>query len=94
MVYVDSVSFYSGKMISQVARKHGHKWSHMFADEIEELHVFARGLGLRRSYFQDKPGFPHYDLTPVKRNMAILRGAERKELITYLREKRNANPKN
>lgn len=94
MIYVDSVSFYPGRMISPMARKHGHKWSHMFADTVEELHRFAAGLGLRKSYFQDKPGFPHYDLTPVKRNMAILKGAEIKQVLTFLREKRNADPKN
>jgi hypothetical protein len=94
MIYVDSISFYPGKMISPVARKHGHKWSHLFGDDVEELHRFAKGLGLRRSYFQDKPGFPHYDLTPVKRNMAILKGAEIKELVTFLREKRNGKNNN
>ena len=94
MVYVDSVSFYPGRMVSQVAKKHGHKWSHLFADDIDELHEFARGIGLRRSYFQDKHGFPHYDVTPFKRNLAILKGAEVKQVLTYLRERRNGNTKN
>lgn len=93
MVYVDSISFYPGRIISQVARKHGHRWSHMFGDDVEELHQFARGIGLKRSYFQDKPGFPHYDITPTKRNLAILRGAEVKELLTFLREKRDEKNK-
>lgn len=94
MVYVDSVAFYPQKMVSIAAKKYRSRWSHMFADDIEELHKFARAIGLRRSYFQDKPGFPHYDVTPINRNMAILRGAEIKQTITFLREKRNATTKN
>ncbi|MBT8489699.1 MAG: DUF4031 domain-containing protein [Deltaproteobacteria bacterium] len=78
-------------MITTPAARHGNRWSHMFADDIGELHLFARGIGLKREYFQDKPIFPHYDVTPSKRNQAILRGAKIKEVITFLREKRDAN---
>lgn len=35
---------------------------HLVADSLEELHRFARGIGLRKSWFQDKR-LPHYDLT-------------------------------
>lgn len=41
---------------------------------IQELHDFAEGLGLRR-YFQNKPRFPHYDVSPRKRIIAIRLGA-------------------
>jgi hypothetical protein len=57
------------------------RWSgggHMQADSLEELHEMADQLGLRRSWFQSKPGKPwhdHYDLTRGKREQAISLGA-------------------
>jgi hypothetical protein len=51
---------------------------HMQADSLEELHAMAERLGLRRSWFQSKPGKPwhdHYDLTRSRREQAILLGA-------------------
>lgn len=35
---------------------------HLAADTLDELHAFARRLGLRREWFQDGR-HPHYDLT-------------------------------
>lgn len=87
-VYVDCLRQYPTTMVNPKARRHGKIWSHLFGTDIEELHLFARGIGLRRIWFQDKPTFPHYDLTPFKRNLAILRGAEQKLVIDFLREKR------
>lgn len=57
------------------------RWSgggHLQADDVEELHAFAVSIGLRRSWFQPKPGRPehnHYDLTRGKRQQAIAAGA-------------------
>jgi len=57
------------------------RWSgggHLQADTAEELHVFAARLGLRREWFQTKPGRPekdHYDLTKTLREQAIALGA-------------------
>jgi hypothetical protein len=51
---------------------------HLQADSPEELHAFAQLLGLRREWFQSRPGRPdrdHYDLTRAKRDAAILAGA-------------------
>ncbi len=51
---------------------------HMQADTLDELHAMADQLGLRRSWFQSKPGKPwhdHYDLTRTKRDHAIRLGA-------------------
>jgi hypothetical protein len=51
---------------------------HLQADTLEELHAFAAELGLRREWFQSKPGRPendHYDLTRAGRERAIARGA-------------------
>jgi hypothetical protein len=37
---------------------------HLITDgPIDELHDFAQGIGLKREWFQDKPGHPHYDIT-------------------------------
>lgn len=48
---------------------------HMTADTREELHDFARRIGMRRSWFQDKPRLWHYDLTASRRAAAIRLGA-------------------
>jgi hypothetical protein len=47
---------------------------HLFADRPGELRVFARRLGLHRSWFQDRRGFPHYDLTRGMRERALRMG--------------------
>lgn len=48
---------------------------HLIADTNEELHEFARRLGLKRSWFQAKASGPHYDLTAGKRSLAVRLGA-------------------
>lgn len=53
---------------------------HLYADagdSLEELHSFAARLGLKRAWFQRKPGggLPHYDLTASKRSLAVKLGA-------------------
>jgi hypothetical protein len=51
---------------------------HLMADTLDELHAFALSLGLRREWFQTRPGRPekdHYDMTRSKRDAAILAGA-------------------
>jgi hypothetical protein len=63
--------------------------SHLFADTVTELHQFAGRLMLSREWFQDKPGFPHYDLTVRKRSEAVRLGAvelERNAAIAKWRE--------
>lgn len=64
-------------------------WSHLAATTIEELHEFAKSIGLKREWFQDKPGHPHYDLKGTMIDRAKQRGAtevQRKELLKFLRE--------
>jgi hypothetical protein len=57
------------------------RWSgggHLQADTLDELHEFAARLGLRRAWFQSKPGRPendHYDLGRAGRERAIELGA-------------------
>ena len=57
--------------------RHGRKWCHLVADDIDELHRFARILGLHRSSYQGPPktARPHYDLTSYERRRAIAYGA-------------------
>ena len=53
------------------------KWDyscHLFADSIDELHEFAKKIGMRRSWFQEKR-LPHYDLTAKRRQVAVGLGA-------------------
>jgi hypothetical protein len=56
----------------------GKHWSHLQADTPEELHAFAKRLGLKREWFQTTPGRPeldHYDVTDPIRDKAIKLGA-------------------
>jgi hypothetical protein len=56
---------------------HGRKWCHLLADSTDELHRFARSIGLYRTSYQGPPktSAPHYDLTTYERGLAIKRGA-------------------
>ena len=65
MVYVDT--------LAEAKWKWG-KSCHLFADSIDELHEFARAIGLKREWFQK--GFPHYDLTTAMRKKAVSAGAQ------------------
>ena len=53
------------------------EWCHMATDDedLAKLHELAYKIDLKRSWFQDKPGFPHYDLRPKKRERAVKLGA-------------------
>lgn len=56
---------------------------HLFTDDgnLQELHNFARRLGLRREWFQGGR-HPHYDLTTSKRRLAVKLGA--REVCPYV----------
>ena len=67
MVYVDELITWSSSFGPSC---------HMMTDgELEELHTMADKIGLKRNWFQNKPGLPHYDLKKGKREMAIRNGA-------------------
>jgi len=87
-VFVDFLIEYPSITVKPRARQHGRFWSYLFGTDIDELHLFARGIGIKREYFQNKIQFPHYDLTPAKRTIAILRGAKQVYLINFLKEQR------
>ena len=61
---------------------------HMVANTLDELHRFARKIGLKRTWFQDKK-HPHYDLTTQRMiDKAIINGAvpvSSREIIRILR---------
>lgn len=48
---------------------------HMYSPSMEALHGMAAAIGVARHHFQDKPGFPHYDVCKAKRHDALRRGA-------------------
>lgn len=53
----------------------GHRWAHLMADTLEELHAFAAALGMPRRAFQDRTSGAHYDVTAELRKRAIALGA-------------------
>jgi len=64
------------------------KSCHMFSPNLDELHDLARRIGMKRLWFQEHGGIPHYDLTPSKRAEAIAAGAvevDHRELVEFMR---------
>ena len=63
---------------------HGRLWCHMVSDtSLEELHAFARALGVPERAFEDD----HYDIPESHRHEAITAGAlevSSRELVTAL----------
>jgi hypothetical protein len=76
-VYVDQPIFsYRGQM-----------YCHMATDgDLYELHVMAQRIGLKFSWFQNKVGHPHYDLSPNKRALALQNGAVEVSCIELVRK--------
>lgn len=87
--YVDDIRDYG-----EIARSRnlpGTLWAHLTADTREELHTFASRIGLRRSWFQDRPIGWHYDVTPGIRARALRAGAREvtvRELAGILESRR------
>lgn len=71
MIYVDPLMWHGWRV-----RGRQIKSCHLFTDgEIEELHLFAEKIGMRRAWFQNSR-IPHYDLTPQRRRVAVAAGAK------------------
>lgn len=72
------MTIYVDGMVSNGWRMRGNaiKNCHMFSDseDLAELHAFAKRIGMRREWFQDKR-VPHYDLTVSRRRLAVAAGA-------------------
>ena len=72
---------------------HGRRWCHLMADDTDELHRFARELGLHRTSYQGPPktSAPHYDITSFERARAIKHGAiacDRAAIVAVFRQVR------
>lgn len=79
-------------------RWQGRKWCHLLADDIDELHRFARELGLHRMSYQGPPRTtkPHYDITGFERSRALSLGAvacDRAAIVAVLHQARRASSK-
>lgn len=66
------------------------RWCHLLADETDELHRFAAGIGVHRSSYQGPPrtSAPHYDITAFERSKAVRLGAvecSREEIVAVFR---------
>ena len=81
MVYVDQLKTYCCLIFDLSC--------HMFADTLEELHLFAASIGLKRKWCQDTK-YPHYDLTRNKREMALDNGAIETTTRRYLRKQKGS----
>lgn len=64
MVYVDKMKCKYRYMIM----------CHMFSDSIEELHLMADKVGVKRKWFQNRKT-PHYDICLSKKKLALQFGA-------------------
>lgn len=68
------------------------RWSkscHLIADSVNELHEFAKRIGMRRSWFQNDGRLPHYDLNENRRRIAVKQGAtelDRRQFVEKMRE--------
>ena len=71
--------------------------THLYADTLDELHAFAKRLGLRREWFQNRKNLPHYDLNSSRRKVAVSLGAietTRKHLVEYMNINQSNVPPN
>ena len=92
MILVDEPQTWNSRFVNYC-----HMWSSLTDTDpdaaLVELHAFAERLGLKREYFQQTRGisgdFPHYDLHPSKRVMAIRMGAKFVRLTEWIKERRS-----
>jgi len=49
--------------------------THLIADSLNELHAFAKEIGLKPEWFQDHEKHPHYDIWGGMITKAIKHGA-------------------
>ena len=70
-----------------VGNRTGHRWSHLWGDDLDELHTLAAAIGLKYKWFQDDPLLSHYDVTPSMRARAIRAGAKEMNLRKWMKGK-------
>jgi hypothetical protein len=81
MIYVDPLMNHGWRLRGRFTPS-CHLWTD--SEDLEELHAFAKSIGLERRWFQSatKPRtLNHYDLTPSKRTQAIAAGAIELNLV-------------
>ncbi len=71
------------------------KSSHLLSDEVDltELHRIAQAGGMKRSWFQDHPDHPHYDIAASRYAGIVAAGAievDRNGLVAAVRRRREA----
>lgn len=92
LVMVDRpfTAFAAESQAKRVGARHGNQWCHMWVNpgDEEALHAMARKIGMKREWFQAKPGFPHYDLIPTKRVKAVAEGAVETDLKDWLKTRK------
>ncbi len=91
-VYVDRLRVHRSRTepARTAGEQFGHRWCHLWSDDLNALHAMAAALGMRRECFQERPGFPHYDLPPFRRERALALGAAEHSLKDWLRARREA----
>lgn len=100
---VDSLVEYDPASLTPQVRRAGRRWCHLTTDDfsplgLEALHKFARSIGMRREWFQDKHRgtplwSPHYDLVDSRRQRAVQLGAlevDTRELLRWIARGRDA----
>ena len=87
-VFVDQLLDWPLEGIKRGARRYGSVWCHLYTDtgNEKELHEMAQRIGLRRAWFQNRGGFPHYDIVPAKRKLALDCGAVERPLRSWVKE--------
>lgn len=83
MIYVDGLQEHSGWGYHKRMKYYCHMWS----ASKRELHLFAERLELKSSWFQKHPYRYHYDLSKLKRKLAVQNGAMEittKELVRMM----------
>ena len=88
------MSAYVDPLFKVPAGRGAWKWGeacHLVADSLDELHAFAKRLGLAGEWFQARKGAPHYDLTAGRRILAVKFGAKEltaREMVERMKAKR------
>ena len=77
------------------ASRWGRRWCHCWSDthNVPELLAFAARLGLRAEYIQRLADFPHFDLIPSKRALAVRLGAKPVNLRDWLQSDKPETPR-
>jgi hypothetical protein len=89
-VYVDELFVFKSRdsQAQRAGQTNDHLWCHMWSVDVDALHIMAKNIGMQREWFQDRPGFPHYDLPPARRDAALALGAIEYSLRKWLRARR------